>query len=353
MNRFLCFLCLTIAVAACTAQAQTARDFYSATVPLEDYSEAEKNRAMRKALEQVLIRLTGRSDIAADPAAGKLLANAASYALEFGYVDLENSDGNGLGVTFTANEIDNYLRRQQLPIWPRKRAPVLVWIVREAGGEGPGFVTADEDPALYQQVGKLFRQRGLPVLYPLYDFEDQINLPAEQAWRFDNEKIALASNRYALERWLVIRCYETSGGNWRLAWVQGGENRSSDLYNLEAESLEQGLSTVINRAVDRIAADYSYIPSTDVRSLAIDIDGVDSYSSYRKLSGLMDGLSMVKSFQIDAVTGDRVSLNLQLDGDRQLFIDALSLYDQLSAVDRPDVAPGRLTLRWKSTTAYR
>src|SRR5690606_26618112 len=139
---------------------------YSATVPVADYSESERSRAIRSGLEQVLVRLTGRSDIAGEPRVARLLANSAAYAYEFGYVELQPRElGQGLRVAYTRGEIDSYLRQHQLPVWPQQRLPLLVWVLRESAGQSPAFVQPEEDQALYDTLGSLFDGRGMPVRY--------------------------------------------------------------------------------------------------------------------------------------------------------------------------------------------
>ena len=349
MKRCFPLLCLLAALATVPLAANAAPGFYSATIAVNDHSPGERNRAMGEALGQVLIRLTGRADIGAEPAAAALLGDAPSYALEFGYVDLEEAEGQGLRVSFTAAEIDEYLRRHRLPVWPLKRPPLLGWMLMEAAGSPAEFVTPEDDPALYSELTGLFDARGLPVRYPVYDLEDQLNLPVEQGWQFNVDQLAMASGRYGADRWLVVRCFETSGGDWRLAWMLGGEDHRSDLRSLTAEELDAGLGQVVGRAVDRIAAESAYIPAAEARGLAVEVSGIADYASYRDLIQLISELSVVKSHRLTAVAGDRIALDLEVDGDRQLFVDALVPYRQLT-VAGPAGNQGPVALAWRAAS---
>lgn len=345
MNRHLSLLILLGVLFVLPGTAGAAQDFYSATAPVADNSDAQRNKAIRAALEKVLIRLTGVSGIAGYPGVGELLANATNYALEFGYVEGAQGSGLAVAVSFTRNEIERFLRDRQLPIWPAKRSPLLVWVLKEAQGQPATFVTQEDDPALYSALSSQFADRAMPVRFPLYDLEDMMKLTTQAAWDFNVEQIGQASSRYGLENWLVVRCYETTNADWRVAWVQGGAGEST-LDSVDTATLDEGLQRMVQVAVDKVAATSSYIPSQSAGVVVLEVSGVTDYATYRRMINLFSGLSMVRSVAVQSLTANQVSLVLAVEGNQQELAQALAAYDQLILPPEQPVE-GTLSAAWR------
>ncbi|MFA5630257.1 MAG: DUF2066 domain-containing protein [Porticoccaceae bacterium] len=340
----LCVLLLSL-FAACVAVTAQASDLHRAVVPVSDHSDKERNRALRQGLLEVLVKLSGSRDIGTRPGVQNLLNNAASYAVEFGYVQL--AAGQGLGANFSPRDLDRFLRDNRLPIWPERRPLLLVWVATEPLDVARGFAGRDDNPALYAEVDKVFAARGLPVRYPLYDLADQLTLNIDDAWQLDAEKIAEASTRYGADAWLLLRCYETSSGTWRVAWMfSGGKNEAAVLENLDGEDLHTTVTTIGETVVDRIAAVHSYVPSRDTGQVALTVQGVHDFRSYTALVDVLSGLSMVRSLDVDSVASDSIQLRLGVEGDRKQLLDALSLVRQLRLPETMPRPGEVLTVNW-------
>lgn len=310
-------------------------DLYSAVVPVADSSDAERNRAVRAGLLEVLVKLTGRRDITGMAAVRSLAAKASAYAVEFGYVNLHNSDGarqRGLNVQYSRAELDRFLRESRLPVWPSRRPSLLVWILKEPVDGGQAFVTREEDEIIYGVLDTFFARRGQPVSYPLYDLEDQLALNVEDAWNLKTDTIASASARYDADAWLLVRCYETASGIWRIAWVlANGEQVSLD--NLDGNSLDQALGSIVDTAVDRIASGYSYVPSSTEGEVILAVKGIENFGSYSRMQELLGGMTMVRSVAVKQVEKDGIQLAVAIEGDVRQFLESLSLIRQLSIAD--------------------
>jgi len=325
---------------------------YSATVAVTDDSIGERNKALRAGLLEVLVKLTGSADIASKPQVGSLLANASTYTIEFGYVNLpDRSQGQGLKVQYSQVEIDRFLRQNQLPVWPVQRPLLLVWVAKEPLEGEQSFAVRDEDEELYKQLDSFFSRRGLPVGYPLYDLEDLSNLNIADAWSLDAEKIAAASRRYDAVSWLLLRCYETSTGSWRVASVMNSQQKNENeqrvyLDNQDGAALDDVLARMVDTAVDRIASNYVYIPSLTVEKLIFSVKGIASFNHYNQLVDLLKSLSMVKTLGVAAIDGDQIHLQLELEGGSKQFVESLQLFDQLSVVSDIPAMAESVTVQW-------
>lgn len=344
-KNYLIVLILAVLALPLGLRAEVMDGLYSALIPVQNHSDTERNRGLKQGLLQVLVRLSGDSTIGERPEVQALLPKAAQYTVSYSYRATPESDvPQALQVTYANNEIDRFLRVNQLPVWPARRPNLLLWLVAETPEAGKHFLTVEEEPELFDGLGKLFSDRGLPVRYPLLDLEDQLSLSAEDAWTLNPEAIASASQRYQVPAWLVVRAYQTSGLDWQLAWVLFNDQHLTFDDTL-GENLMDALQPIGNRAVDIIAGTYSYIPSLAEGQIAVNVSGVGSFSDYSDLMGLFDGLSMIRDVSLQHIRGDQVSMILRLEGDEKPLLESLALSNRFLMPE--DVAVGQqLSLVW-------
>jgi hypothetical protein len=221
-----------------------------------------------------------------------------------------------------------------------------VWVVQEPFGQPQDFVSREINADLYRHLDALFEKRGMPVIYPVQDLEDQLALPIEAAWALQTETITQASARYKTDFWLLLRCYETSAHTWRIAWVMG-EKEQVYLDNLDANSLDDALSAIGNGAVDRIVTAYAYVPSLRTGTLDLDVSGVNSFAAYSQLLDALKGMSQVRGVVVKAVKGSDLQIELNLEGDEKPFLESLALNNQL-ILPAETALPGQpLKLQWR------
>jgi len=130
-----------------------------------------------------------------------------------------------------------------------------------------------------------------------------------------------------------------------MAWMLGGPDNTA-LETVDADTFEEGLGMVVAGAVDKVAAEDSYIPSLTADSMVMDVAGVRDYASYRKMVSLLTNLAMVRSVAVETIVPGKVTLALGLEGSGAEFIQALSAYEQI-AVDSPDAGEGHLSATWR------
>lgn len=133
------FLLLLLALLlAPVAWAQSAARDYSARVPIEADSAENREAALRKALAEVLLRVSG---VAPEP---RLLDQARRWVLHFG-VDRDET-GLGLRAGFDGRAIDSALRAEGLPVWGAFEGDLMTLSV---------FVTGLRQP---EHFGELLRR---------------------------------------------------------------------------------------------------------------------------------------------------------------------------------------------------
>lgn len=331
---------LLLGAAACHA----AEEPFRARVAVADYGPAERERALREGLAEVLVRLAGQRAVLERTDVQKLLAEAPRLALRVGYASLPDG-GQALEVVYNGAAVEAAMRSARLPLWPLHGRPALVaWLVVGGAASQPAFATPDGEPALWRLLREGFERRGVPFLTPLFDLEEQWLLPAEGAWALDGEAAARAAARYGAGHWLLLRAYRSGAEQWRLAWrVGGGGEGAREIAVREVADLAAGVAAVVDAVADELGARYAYVPSAE-QIVEVEVAGVADYASWRELAALLDRLTTVRGHRLWAVEGDRCWLELRIDGAREALLAELAADGRLAAAD---AAASPLRLYWR------
>lgn len=328
----------------------TETDLYRATVSVSDYSDGERLRAIRDGLAQVLVKITGSSKVIVEPEVRQFLLDSPGILLDFSYAkttSLEQADAPelALALNYSATSINEFIRSQQLPIWPVNREPVLVWVVFQDSEGSYTFASQDTRSDIYQPLAAVAHRRGLPFSFPLLDLEDQLALKPDSAWLLDEAAIASASNRYSVHQWLVVRLYQTSGGNWRGAALLGAE-QNSQLLNAQGDQLEGVINSLIDQATDRIASQANYVPQHQSSLLTLTVSGVGTMEDYRGIMDTLKNLSMVRETQVLRVMDDSLTLTVALEGESAQLAEQLRRFPNLDSGPPHLNTDGHLLLQW-------
>lgn len=317
--------------------AEEVSGLYSGLVPVADQTAESRQIGVQDALEQVLIKLTGNSNIIWVPSLQSFLANPDRYVSSIGFSRLPDAglglepgveSGLGLAVSFARQAIDQIIRQAQLPVLPSNRPRLLVWIVRDDTDKGRGFINEHSPSGIEQGSSPLdhFDQamqiRGIPYVLPAYDLEDQLSLSVNEAWSLNADLIDNASNRYETDGWLALRFYVTSSGEVRGTWLSqvGG---SRQLRNFHAASGQPFMAEAVDELVDNLAQSFTYIPQVNPDDLVVQVDGVVSFDDYTAVLAQFSKLELVQSLKVFAVDGPEMTLRVKVEGGVGLLQSAL------------------------------
>ena len=317
--------------------AEEVSGLYSGLVPVADQTAESRQIGVQDALEQVLIKLTGNSNIIWVPSLQSFLANPDRYVSSVGFSRLPDAglglepgveSGLGLAVSFARQAIDQIIRQAQLPVLPSNRPRLLVWIVRDDTDKGRGFINEHSPSGIEQGSSPLdhFDQamqiRGIPYVLPAYDLKDQLSLSVNEAWSLNADLIDNASNRYETDGWLALRFYVTSSGEVRGTWLSqvGG---SRQLRNFHAASGQPFMAEAVDELVDNLAQSFTYIPQVNPDDLVVQVDGVVSFDDYTAVLAQFSKLELVQSLKVFAVDGPEMTLRVKVEGGVGLLQSAL------------------------------
>lgn len=328
-------------------------DLYQAETLVFSQSPAERRQAATDGLAEVILRVSGIPDALQHPQVVGALKRAETYVYEFYYnsTDETLADENQQPVPaekiilkFSAQAIDKLLRQAQLPIWPANRHSLTVWMVEDSVRNGLHLVSETDSPLGVSALKHSGVRRGLPLINPLLDLQDQMALPAKAAWQFNEAVIREASARYGADGILVGRYSQTSRGQWRATWLLLRE-QGSEIFDSEGFELDGVIARGLDKVANYLAGIYSIVPRGELTdSVIMKIEGVGQFGDYAQLVDYIEGLAVVRRVHILSVDQQSVMLQLFTEGDFALLTSALNLDKKLQPVASIGVGP--LNSQW-------
>jgi hypothetical protein len=331
---------ILLALAICSADALGARveGLYAAEVDLPGGSSSQLPRAFDAALAQVLVKVTGQSDVAADSAVLDSFGDTQALVQQY-----RIKSGDTVWVLFDQVAVKRILDRVEQPIWGEERPTTLIWLIMDAGEGERAILASDsdiEDPDGFAEVGEdsqvarmegsvrdelLNRadQRGIPIFLPLVDTEELTTISVSEVWGGFSESLLGASERYEADAVLV--------GRARLSTRKPAEVRWSLLLANErfdwAGDLASGPDEVANLFAARLSTS-----SGSSRPLFLEVAGVFSLNDYGRVSAYLAALDVIDDIAVNRVVGSDVVFALKIRGDAEQLARTIALRNVLEAV---------------------
>ncbi len=300
------------------AAAVPAADLYTGSVTVANQGAGERARALPIALAQVLVKVSGDSGVAADPAVSGQVGLAGSLLTQTDYSSEVVTGANGaqssvttLLAQFDAAGVDTILRTAGRPIWTSQRPSLLAWLVIESG-PARQVASANQSAAL----GALLRQaeqRGFEVVLPAWDYQDQGRAPIESLWLGEMRALRAASSRYGTQAAVLARLRRTADGwNSRYTLVDLKRSGGSEEWLAIHANASEALADAVDGSANRLAARYATNPEDLINaSYAARVAGVRSGSDFGRIVNYLKGLHVVQA--VEATGADADSLLLRLD----------------------------------------
>ncbi len=340
MKRFPLYTLLLVLLFTGSAMAAEVRDLYEAEVPVADQQGEARQAAMRTGLAEVLVRVTGYSAVAQDPALADLLDNASRYVQQYRYRTLTPAPVTdpaapppptlALWLSFDANTINQALRSRGQPVWGSARPLLLVWLAVESGTERR--LVAAAESGNHQALELTARRRGVPLRLPLLDLEDQARVTAADVWGGFAEPVMAASARYQPQAVLIGRLYHDRQGGWHGRWTLrvGDEAMNWDSSGTTPDAV---LALGVEGSADALAMRFSQIVDPERGSvLSLRVDDVRTLADYARLLSYLDALSGVTAVQVTEVEPQTVTCRLTLEMGAGAVARTIGLGSTLAAV---------------------
>ncbi len=376
----LLIISLLLGLAEFGSYALQVNGLYEQRVAIANESDTERDRAFREALEAVLLKITGERRWLEHPVLQQAVRNAQSYvegisyasetveviadelprpadpdADQAGQVDPELAasslpalrEQRYIDVNFAASLLDELLASANIPVWDSNRPSVLAWMVLQNAEGERSMLTADSNPRIIAIIQDFATERGLPIIFPVLDFEDRRALSEEALWTQDEAVISVASSRYGADSVLSGRLLFTASGELVGLWqfIFQGQVEVFDGYD---EELAGYLNAPLDRITNQLASYFAIVPETSSQQVVrLRVEGIKDLSAYSALVSYVSSLGLVQSVSMAALDGERLELQLGLLGDPQQLFELIALDRDLLPITSSQLDPRTvLHYRW-------
>ncbi|PSU32191.1 DUF2066 domain-containing protein [Photobacterium lutimaris] len=333
---------LFLALLALPLKAATVTNLYQAQVALPDTDRQSEQAARKQALEQVLIKVSGQSNIVENEIVAKALGSSNQYVSQFSYANREGQ--RTLVLTFDRTRIHTLLTQANSTFWSEQRPSVLVWLVEDAN-RSRNIIWDQTNSELARRIKSEGERRGVPVLMPIGDFEDVTAVSTPDIWGGFVQPIAAASQRYQPQAVLVVRARQQDNGQIALTWQlysgnveQLGRNQVAPSEGRNGGETLTSVALMVDSVADILGAKYAVPLGGDTSSqLAVVVENIQSSQDFFTLERMLTDLTSVAAVNAYRIQGDRVEFTVQLLSTEDVFQRELSQDSRLSAVTTPVV----------------
>ncbi|WP_025805660.1 DUF2066 domain-containing protein [Pseudomonas chlororaphis] len=209
LYKFLFMGCLSLVSLA--SHAETLNNLYQVREPVSSQAPGERDQATQRALETLVLRLTGDSKALQNPGLAAIRKDPQQIISQYGY---DAGPPESLQVDFDPASTDRALRQAGLSLWGSNRPSILGWWLTDSS-EGSSLVGDGQASATPLRRAAL--HRGLPLRLPLADLNEQIVATAPNLEGSDPAPLRAASERYGADALLAVHASE-EGGQWQAQW---------------------------------------------------------------------------------------------------------------------------------------
>jgi len=332
---FFLMLGLGLALLASSSFAVRVNGLYETQVPVASQSSALRQPALKQALTQVLVKLSGNSAAVKISSIAELLAKPEEALLSYSYEDgtLANGDDSlFLHAQFDPKVLQNTLEMAGQSVWGRNRPLVLIWLTYHKNQEVPQILSATSENFIDAEVKHDAQLRGLPILFPILDLKDMQVISAEAIENQNMAEIQQASTRYGSDAILAANLTQDATGTYNATWTLLAQGKTTTWTN-SAEDMSSLLKTGIDAVTDDLAEKYGVVTAnSEQNQVQLTVINIQNLSGYAAVTEYLKSLLPVKQVELQQISPMALVYNVKVVGGEMGLQKALSLDHRLNPV---------------------
>ncbi|WOT03724.1 DUF2066 domain-containing protein [Shewanella youngdeokensis] len=318
MYRYLMMLTLFVSVFN-QANATEIGHLDESLVLIESRAIQLRDQAIKKGLEDVILKNSGTQRALSHPDVVKQLANAKGIMTQYGYQEL---DGELLlQVSFDHQRVISLLRQAGLPVWGAQRPLTLVWLVEDGATERQ--ILADESQSPTREAfNTQADNRGVPLLFPLMDLDDAMQVGVNDIRGQFTDTVANASSRYQSNYFIVATVATVDiGFEYQMSLYPveraKGSSQHTAITNRSGRvaTIEEAVIAITTATSEYYVGQYAIADSGEKLTTKIAFTDITQMKQIVEIEQYLNQLSAVKSVSIAQVKGQDVEFNVALFGD--------------------------------------
>lgn len=323
------------------AHADTVADLYAADVPVSDQSAGVRAAALREALGQVLVKITGTQGVMETSAANELLQNPSRFLQQYRYENIRPVPADpgmprlALHAEFDGSALERRLRSAGLPLWGRERPMTLVWLALSDSNQRE-LIGAKSSNAAADALQRAAARRGLPVELPVLDTEDVTRVSFMDVWGVYEEPLLAAAERYAPDAIMSGSIFSAGNDLWAGRWtlLRNGERQR---WELSGPTPEAVATAAMDRLAEHYAEAFSVFAGVAQDKVLLEVNAVSALQGYASVQAYLSRLSAVKDVRLLAVDDDLLRFELDLNGSVHTLEQSIAVGRVLEPMPKDEV----------------
>ncbi|MEM7540590.1 MAG: DUF2066 domain-containing protein [Pseudomonadota bacterium] len=302
------------------AQARDVVDLYQASIPVADRGDVEFSKGLRRAMRQVLVKLTGTAN--SDRRLDALVNDPDRYVLKFAH-DVNDDEEIVLRVEFDPSSLSGALESSGVSIWGKERPDTLLWLVIDA--EQVRQLSGADEPGRFGEVALTRAKiRGIPILLPLMDVEESQHLIHVRRAEDVVTNAHAMSRRYGTSSILIGYVRESVPGIWEAQFTAVIDEQTVSFQNegsLPELLIEEGIDRLTVGLANRYAGGHN---SGTRESIVIRVEGVQNAGDYARATHYLESLDIVSRVFVSQVAGRIVDYQIVARGGQNALSESIS-----------------------------
>lgn len=290
ISRFLFAGCLSLVSLA--SHAETVKGLYQVREPVSSQSTEERDQATQRALDTLVLRLTGDPKAVQNPGLAALRKDPQQIISQYGF---DAGPPEVLKVDFDPATTEQALRRAGLSLWGANRPSILGWWLNDST-EGSSLV--GDGQASAAPLRRAAQHRGLPLRLPLADLSEQIVATAPNLEGTEATPLRGVSERYNADALLAVHARE-DGGQWQAKWHLwlGDKKEAGSVQGADQAAVADAVMLAVS---ERLAPRFVVKPGASGEQL-LEVQGMN-LEHYAALGRLLEPFGA----RLQSVDGDRI-----------------------------------------------
>lgn len=338
MIRNLSILILLFSVSLCfKATAVEVRDLYLVKLPVSQQGRTVLWNASLKGFKEVLVRKSGSSEILRSPEVQRAYRKVTSYLQRFEYASQEDKAEfpYEIALYFEPRLIDSLIQEAKMPLWGSNRPLTIIWLAVEENFERKVILESQEEESLYPELKENAVRRGLPVIMPLMDLEDELAVSISDIWGRFSSPIKQASLRYPSDVVMYGRINQI-GDTWQGKF--GYVNQDQELaFDALGDSKEKVVANMMDTLADRLCDKYCVVQEIGQKNeLLINVTDLSNFKQFKAAENYLADLSSVNKVEVIKLSKYDVLFKLTLLGQINSTVEGIALSQKMIAVEPPE-----------------
>lgn len=333
----------TLAISLMASQQSVAIEvtgLYQVTVEVKDQTPSTRWKGMLTGFKEILIRKSGSGRVLSTSEVKQAYRKVSAYVQRFQYAANEAEDAQQpflLHLDFEPRLIDELIQEAGMPIWGSNRPVTLLWLAMEKDFQRNIVKEEESQDSISQMIKANALRRGIPVILPLMDLEDELSVSISDVWGRFNSPIVEASRRYAADS-IVSGRINKIGEFWqaKLSYISQDSEKPMEF---EAESEEALMAMLSNQIAENLCEKYCVVQEVVSRMITMQISGVGNFANFKKVEQYLADLSSIRKVEVDRIAATHVRFKVALLGDLQSVKDGVALGKYLVEETAPEFDP--------------